>query len=79
MTDSTASDLQDQPQDTLSPICPVCTGTGVVNVTEYKECALCEGTGNIQGAPCPSCHGTAAVYEVESEHACPTCKGTAFV
>lgn len=79
MTDPSASENQGDQINRSSQICPVCDGKGIVKFTAYKECSICEGTGSVQGEPCPSCHGTAPVYEIESVHACPACNGKAFI
>lgn len=62
--------------------CPDCEGTG--SDPSFKECAVCAGTGAIDGWQCSNCQGNGVVHGIYSDDtdrdiACPKCNGNGEV
>lgn len=67
------------------PNCPVCSGKPEIDLNDPIECAVCNGSGDLE-VSC-SCHGKSPQYEcsrcgnsgIADGGRCPVCNGTGMV
>lgn len=67
--------MSDQTPDNL---CYACGSSGVVDTSDWSDCAACEKSGKVLDGVCPCCEGR-GLQRVEVKLLCPHCVGTQFV